>query len=325
MKTRIDRRERAFYSFNIFALFRALGKSDVFMCGGGNLLQDVTSSRSLWFYLFVIRLAKLRGCRILMYGCGVGPVIKPFNRRLTAKTLSRHVEAITLREAASLAELELMGVNGPNISLSADPALTLQPQDGDKIDSVLLKQKIPLDGQYIGFALRDWAGFDLSAAVKAARYAYETYGLTPIFIPMMRNGKRWMDQDLRVAEEAAAAVNCPCYVLRETGSARVTIGLLSRMQVVVAMRLHALIFAAGQGIPLVAIPYNDKVSAFMEYMGVDTCISLVNLTASALCELIDKAAVSRGERDLRLRAVTDLLERERVNSDVLEGFLPKDK
>lgn len=33
------------------------------------------------------------------------------------------------------------------------------------------------------------------------------------------------------------------------------------------MRLHALIFAAGQGIPLAGVVYDPKVSAFLRYIG----------------------------------------------------------
>jgi polysaccharide pyruvyl transferase CsaB len=317
METRLACREHAFHSFNFLAFARAVRKSRVYLSGGGNLVQDVTSRRSLWFYLFTIWLAKKRGCRVLMYGCGVGPVSKPFNRRLTAKILSRHVETITLREVASQAELDLLGVKGPNILLSADPALILRSESGDKVDSVLLKQGVPPGGRYIGFALRDWPGFEdrLPVIAEAVEYAYKTYGLTAVFIPVARR------QDVRIGEKAAALVNCPCHVLKETGTARLTIGLLSRMRMVVAMRLHALIFAAGQGLPMVALPYNDKVNAFMEYMGLDLCLPLENLSGPALTGLIDIAAASDDDREKRLEAVTALRERERVNREVLSLFL----
>ena len=40
------------------------------------------------------------------------------------------------------------------------------------------------------------------------------------------------------------------------------IGVLSRMTAVVSMRLHGLIFAAGQGVPLIGVAYDPKVTAF---------------------------------------------------------------
>ncbi|MDR1693335.1 MAG: polysaccharide pyruvyl transferase CsaB [Oscillospiraceae bacterium] len=306
-------RECCHYSFNLLALLRANKKSRIFLCGGGNLIQDITSRRSLWFYLFAIWLAKWQGCRVVMLGCGIGPVLTPFNRRLTARVLNRHVEIITLREEISKKELEQLGVTGPKILLSADPALILSPEEPDKVDSVLIRQGVPLEGQYIGIALRDWQGLDqkLPDIAAAIEYAYETYGLTAVFIPVERT------RDVRSGEKAAALVRCPCHVLRETGSARLTIGLLSRMRMVIAMRLHALIFSSGQGVPMVGLPYTDKVSAFMDYMGQPLYTPLEVLTAERLIGHIDRAM----ELPPRIDAVERLREREKVNRDVLTEIL----
>lgn len=317
METRLAYRERSFHSFNVFSFARALRKSRVYLSGGGNLVQDITSRRSLWFYLFTIWLARKMGCRVVMYGCGIGPVLTPFNRRLTAKVLSRHVDIITLREESSREELSRLGVAGPEILLSADPALILQPESDEKVESVLIKQGVPPEGQYIGFALRDWAGMDekLPIIAEAVDYAYKTYGLTTVFVPVERR------QDIRIGERTAELVHCPCYVLRETGSARMTIGLLARMRIVVAMRLHALIFAAGQGLPMAALSYNDKVDAFMRYMGQDLTVPLENLTRETLTGFIDRAAASQEDRTERLASVATLRERERVNREVLSRVL----
>lgn len=53
-------------------------------------------------------------------------------------------------------------------------------------------------------------------------------------------------------------MNAPHYILTEAYTAAQTIGILSRMKVVTSMRLHGLIFAAGQGVPLVGIVYDQK-------------------------------------------------------------------
>ncbi len=44
-------------------LRRELKRSKLFISGGGSLIQDVTSRRSLWFYLHTISLAKKCGCK----------------------------------------------------------------------------------------------------------------------------------------------------------------------------------------------------------------------------------------------------------------------
>ena len=81
------------------------------------------------------------------------------------------------------------------------------------------------------------------SSAQAAQYAYETYGLTPVFAAVEKH------LDPVAGRLAAAGLDIPHYFLDDAGSAGTIIGALSRMQAVVSMRLHALIFAAGQGIP----------------------------------------------------------------------------
>lgn len=69
-------------------------------------------------------------------------------------------------------------------------------------------------------------------------------GLTPVFVAVEKH------LDPGAGQMAARGLDIPCYFLNDAGSAGTIIGALSRMEIVVSMRLHALIFAAGQGIPL---------------------------------------------------------------------------
>ena len=74
-----------------------------------------------------------------------------------------------------------------------------------------------------------------------------------------------------------------------------TVGLISRMEAVVSMRLHALIFAASQSVPVVGISYDPKVRAFLDYVGQDdNCVSFEEAELSRLCRMIDAAATADG-------------------------------
>ena len=53
---------RGIYIFNVLRFIRALRRSTLFVNGGGSLIQDVTSARSLYFYLFTLIAAKKLGC-----------------------------------------------------------------------------------------------------------------------------------------------------------------------------------------------------------------------------------------------------------------------
>ena len=316
--TRLSYRVRAVSRVDLPSWLGAMRRAKLYINGGGSLIQDVTSRRSLWFYLMNIRAAKWAGCKVQMYGCGIGPVTRENHRKLAAKTLNRNVDVITLREPDSLAELRSMGVDKPEIRLTADPALTLSPAVEEKTDSVLLRAGIPPRGRYLCFALRPWTGFPEKAPLfgAAARYAWERYGLTPVFTAVEKG------QDPAAAREAAECLgDMPHYFLDDAGAAGTIIGALSRMEAVVSMRLHALIFAAGQGIPLAGVVYDPKVSSFLRYIGQENFTDLEDLTLENLQAMVDRAAAQAGDKAAQAEAVRKLRELERGNVDIARRLL----
>ena len=307
--TRLTYRVRAIHRSNLPAWLMAMHQAKLYINGGGSLIQDVTSRRSLWFYLHNISAAKRAGCKVQMYGCGIGPVTRDSHRRLAAKILNRYVDVITLREPDSLAELRAMGVTEPEILLTADPALTLSKAPEDEIDSVLLRAGIPPHGKYICFALRRWKGFEEKAPLfgAAAEYAYRTYGLTPVFAAVEKH------LDPGAGQMAARGLSVPHYFLDDAGGAGTIIGALSRMELVVSMRLHALIFSAGQGIPLAGVVYDPKVSAFLRYIGQELFVDLQDLTEADLRHMIDRCVAQARGPGTQAAAVARLQEMERGN------------
>ena len=298
--------------------FHAMRRAKLYINGGGSLIQDVTSRRSLWFYLMNIRAAKWAGCKVQMYGCGIGPVNRDNHRKLAARVLNSSVDAITLREPGSLEELRAMEITRPEILLTADPALILRRAGDSETDSVMLRAGIPPQGRYICFALRNWKGFSAKAPVfaAAARYAWETYGLTPVFTAVEKN------QDPSAGRLAAQGLeDVPHYFLDDAGRAGTIIGALSRMEVVVSMRLHALIFAAGQGIPLAGVVYDPKVSAFLRYIGQENFSELDELTEPGLAAMIDRAAAQAAKPELQEEAVLRLQKMERGNGETARRLL----
>ena len=315
--TRLTYRVRSVSRMNIPAWRGAMKRAKLYINGGGSLIQDVTSRRSLWFYLHNIQSAKRSGCKVQMYGCGIGPVTRENHRKLAAKVLNANVDAITLREPDSLDELRAMGVTEPEILLTADPALTLRRASDNETDSVLLRAGIPPHGRYLCFALRQWKGFESKAPLftRAAKYAYETYGLTPVFVAVEKH------QDPIAARQAAAGLDIPHYFLDDAGGAGTIIGALSRMELVVSMRLHALIFAAGQGIPLAGVVYDPKVSAFLRYIGQELFTDLNALTEKNLRDMIDRAAAQASHPEAQAAAVERLQGMERKNVETARRLL----
>lgn len=55
-------------------IWRVLSSARCMVSGGGSLLQDATSKRSLPYYLSLVELALLRRVPVVMYAQGLGPI-----------------------------------------------------------------------------------------------------------------------------------------------------------------------------------------------------------------------------------------------------------
>ena len=240
-------------------VIRAIRKADLLISGGGSLLQDATSTKSLLYYTWVMRTAESAGVPVMIYANGIGPIEKEKNIARAAEAI-RCADYISVREEISRDVLRSMGIPAERIVLSADPVL-LSATDTPRNQ-----------GEYLVISLRETAGnmtktvdsMSMEEAVfRAARELSKKYGLSVVLIPMQpsydseicaRTASRLRDAEVN----AVVVENFTTEELREiVGGARAVIG----------MRLHALIFAATEGVPSLALAYDPKVSAFMEYVG----------------------------------------------------------
>ena len=130
-------------------------------------------------------------------------------------------------------------------------------------------------------------------------------------------------QDPGAGQLAARGLTIPHYFLNDPGGAGTIIGTLSRTRAVVAMRLHALIFAAGQGIHLAGVVYDPKVSAFLRYIGQEQFVDLADLTEEVLRSMIDQCMVQAEHPEAQAAAVRRLQDMEHKNVEVARRLLAR--
>lgn len=270
---------------DVLTVRKVMKRSKLYISGGGSLIQNATSNRSLSYYLTSIAQAAKAGCKVMMYGCGIGPVTGKRQQKKVKKCLNRYVDLITLRDPESRKTLAEYGVNVPEIHVTADMAMLMR---GDQKQTHRYMEQNGLDpnGKYCMFVLRPWgddARQKVQAVCQAADYAWEKYGLMPVFFSF--EPKR----DQQINDMAASMVKAPCKVLPFISDGEALCGLISRMQLVVSMRLHALIFACSQQTRIVGISYDPKVSGFMSYLGSENCVELSEVTADNVSAKIDNA------------------------------------
>ncbi len=302
METKLCAGVNAVYTFNIFKIGSLMRRTRLYISGGGTLMQDATSTRSLIYYLFSIRQAARNGCRVMLYGCGVGPISRQRNRKRAAKVLNRYAEIISVRDGYSQDFLHELRVTRPEIHLNADPALLIDPPDSGQLQSYLRRCGIQEGQEYMMLAVRPWEGFEkkIDAFATAAEFAYREHGLIPLLYAMEPQ------RDEAAIQAVAKKLRCPHLLLSAGSDGEEVIALVRRMSLVVSMRLHTLIFASGQGIPVVGVVYDPKVSGFLDHLGQELYLPLQEVSAANLGDLIIAALAERdfdGENIARLRSL----------------------
>lgn len=318
-ETKIKYSVNSVHMFDIPAFYSVMRQTKLYLSGGGSLIQNVTSRRSLWYYLYTISAAKRHGNAVMMYGCGIGPIVDNRDEKRIQRVLNNDVDVITLREKFSLSELEDLGIMGPKLIVSSDPALSLPASSLDKVSEELSKYGLDLNGKYVCFSVRGWTGFENKAPIfaEAADYVSEKLGLTPVFILINHQ------EDGHATDAVLSRMKTKAVVISEPMDSSLTIGVLSIMRAVVSMRLHGLIFAASQGVPLVGVSYDPKVTAFLDSVGNENCLQFGNLTAEALESLIERAVQQFGDKDERKQSVERLISAEALNNQWAKQLLGK--
>lgn len=264
--------------FKPLSLRKALGKSKMLISGGGSLIQDATSSKSLYYYLYVMKLAKRMGCKVFAYANGIGPV-KEKNRKIVKKVLEK-ADKITLREQMSADELLKICPNA-KFEVTADPAIGLEVKN-NKLFEILEEAEI-YEKNIIGISVRGWERTDKDFIDKmkvVVNKAQEKYGLFPVFIPMK------YPSDVKIAKELCKACGRGFVIDKQYGVHTVA-AFISSCKIVLAMRLHTLIFAAGNCVPCIGISYDPKIDGFMEYMGQEKFLSAENFDMEKASEYIN--------------------------------------
>ena len=250
----------AVYRFNLLRVFFLLRKTNVLITGGGNLIQDETSTQSLLYYLWVINTARSLGAKNMLYSKGIGPIKRVSNIKRVKKALEG-VDMITLRELGSLDALNEMGIEHPYVRVTADAAFALPQVTAD--DEFL--RGFGLRKPYFCISLRSWMNnppdFDEEVA-RFADYIHAEFGYQIAFVSMMPT------QDKELSEKVISQMKYPAILVEsDPGNIDHERMVLGMADFTLCMRLHGLIFAMENGVPSIALVYGPKIRHFMEVMG----------------------------------------------------------
>lgn len=279
----------AVYRFGVRDVLYAIHDCDVLLSGGGSLLQDSTSTRSLMYYLSITAAAKCMRKKVMLYANGIGPVSGKRNRRLVKQVVNR-ADLITLREENSYEELLSMGVNPKKCFVTADPVFTMDGIGAEQARALLAAEGVPLDRPVVVVSVRNWKDMDsfIGRFAQLCDTIVEKYGRTIVFLGMQ------MPHDSIVGEKVRAKMKREAYILRGNYSPYEVMGIISQADFILSMRLHTLIFAARQRVPLIGFIYDPKIDYYLEKLDMPSGGTLKEFDLERTLGLVDDIISRKG-------------------------------
>ena len=265
----------------------ALLRSDALLFSGGSLLQNITSKRSLFYYLFLITLARTLRRKVFFCGAGVGPLLGESNCRRVRQALQQ-CQWIGLRDDASVRYLRRLGIRPDLLHAGGDLALLLAPPSPCRANFLLKQYRIAPTRRLFCTVLHGGteAAPLLPLLLTAVRTVCRRLSLTPILLIFDA------EQDSSVTYAAAHAL--PAKIIHHT-QASDACAILSVCQGVLTLRLHAMVLAAAVGTPSLGIPADprdEKICSFAHAVGADT-LRTEELSVPILTERIEAMLCDR--------------------------------
>jgi polysaccharide pyruvyl transferase CsaB len=282
----------------------AIASCDALISGGGSLLQDVTGVGTIPYYLGVLKLAQWMGKPTFVYAQGVGPVTRRLFYPMICRVLN-DCELVSVRDEASAALLRRMGVYR-DVMVVPDPVLGLPWFDEGKPDLPPEKDRVPVVGVSIRFWRKD--RHDLEQLAAGLTLLAERRQVKIRFLPMHPPGDT--EASRFVLERLSPWAKENAAILPAEESPLAMAEQVAGCDLLIGMRLHALIYAATQRVPLLGISYDPKIDHFLGRIGESPAGSTDGLDAGLLAReavrLLDDA---NGWRDAK-RETLERLQRE---------------
>lgn len=284
------------------AVVKVIKQSDLLISGGGSLLQDVTSSKTIPYYLAIVKIAQFYKKKVVFYSQGIGPVNKNFSKTLM-KMIVNKVDGIYVREPASKALLEEIGIKKP-VEVSIDPVIGINL--GRESSNTSVEVKKPAVGVYI----RPWQDEahdeHLLQAMLPGLSELIAQGYKLYFIPMHYDQDRGIAETLKeklMEKGRAEGKNLAetMEVVDKMLSIEEVLDYTANFDMVVGMRLHSLIMAAAEKVPMVALSYDPKVTAFMkEIEQSQYCMDSNKVTAEEFKENLNRLLINKEKQKEQL-------------------------
>ena len=273
------------------ATYKALLGARALVLGGGGLIQDGTSVYNMPIYSLYVALARLIGLKVIGWGLGVEPLWTRLGK-LLARAVVAGSNHFSVRDRESLRLLRIACIPLDRVMVTADPAflIPVESQGGrgeseaphtifclrdlsDNHPGINLHYLLPVSVRKrlgLGWKPAPQRTEGLIRAIAlAVAYCVQELGSRVTLLAL------WPGRDdsilKRVRDTAVALSADPAMVSIQADTSRPgkAAQFVASADMLVSMRLHALIFAARGGVPMLALAYARKMRGLMHALNME--------------------------------------------------------
>ncbi|RQD67396.1 MAG: polysaccharide pyruvyl transferase CsaB [Tindallia sp. MSAO_Bac2] len=259
---------------DFMGLFETMFKSDVVIGGGGSILQNVTSNRSIIYYITILLCAKAMRKKVVMMGNGIGPIKGAFYQKATSYLL-RKVDLFLARDEDTMDEVVNRGAKNP--VLAADLVYYgYQKKNKQKSKTVLIN-------------IRPWHLDErFHSSMKSFLKKIEEKGYNIALVSMQKGHD---DIELKkLGDYTFLDVTMQNYLNSD-----------AEYYCMIGMRLHALIWAGIRDTPFLSISYDPKIDSFTKISGQINAGPVHKINENLLLSNFETLEIEYEERERALK------------------------
>lgn len=270
---------------DIIEILKTLKQVDAFISGGGGLLQDKTSLKSLLYYTTLINLSKMTNKKTFVFAQGIGPLKKTISKKIVKHTLNK-VDLITVRDDESKNLLLDCGLKN-EIIVTSDLAFLY---DFETLPT------LPIEENYNVLQIKGNESVDIEEITDIARFMHYKTHYETILVPF------YPAMDLKLAKTISEKTKFSVFVPKTFVEA---FSILNNAKFVVGTRYHSIVFSIMLKKPVLPVFYDEKVKNLSKFIGL-TGINIEQLTLSNFA-----------------KAFEDFIKKQREIVDLIENKLPQ--
>ena len=277
----------AYDRYNFWSIVKAIKNTDILVSGGGTLFQDITSKKSIWYYLGIVWLAQLMGKKICIAYQGMGPINTKFYRWITKRILNKKsVKLIALRDKHAYDYAKDMGIKEEKMVISSDMIFMMKPPAKERSLKILNDNvhNHNENEKLIGFSVREWKDKDRTDLfAEVADRLVEKYNARIVFFPFHKPKDAEISKIImhKMKHEDKTVLIPNRYLPSEI------LGTMGLMDVNIGVRLHALVFSALMNVPTIGISYEPKIDGFLEMINMTPVCTYDNISVDKIIEKVD--------------------------------------